>query len=129
MTDLETYSGSCHCGAVRFRFKSPVITTGCRCNCSICIRKGSVMSSTYIPPDDFEELQGKESLTLYQFGDEDMSHYFCKTCGISPFSVVARVPATYEGPAKPGNRRVNLGCIDGLDPLGLEIKLIDGRSL
>jgi hypothetical protein len=105
-----------------------VLTTGCRCNCSICIRKGVVMSSKYIPPGDFEELHGEESLTLYQFGDKDVSHYFCKTCGISPFNVVAGVPATYEGPAKPGDRRVNLGCIDGLDPLGLEIKLIDGRS-
>ena len=86
------------------------------------------MSSKYIPADDFEELRGKESLTLYHFGDKDVSHCFCKTCGVSPFSIVAGVPATYEGPARPGDRRVNLGCIDGLDPLSLEIDVIDGRS-
>jgi hypothetical protein len=128
MPEIKTYSGSCHCGAVRFTFKSEQITTGCRCNCSICIRRGAVMSPRYIPADDFEQLCGKESLTLYQFGDKDVSHYFCKTCGISPFSVVTGLPATYAGPAKLNDRRVNLGCIDGLDSLGLEINLIDGRS-
>jgi hypothetical protein len=128
MPEIKTYTGSCHCGAVRFRFRTEEITTGCRCNCSICIRKGPVMSSKYISRDDFEEVHGEESLTLYQFGDKDVSHYFCKTCGIAPFNVVAGVPATYEGAAKPGDRRVNLGCVDGLDPLGLEIELIDGRS-
>ncbi|MGZ6143474.1 MAG: GFA family protein [Myxococcales bacterium] len=128
MQALKTYNGSCHCGAVRFRFRSEEITSGCRCNCSICIRKGVVMSSRYFTPDEFELLDGNEALTVYQFGDKDVNHCFCKTCGISPFNVVAGVPATYEGPAKPGDRRVNLGCIDGLDPLGLEIKLINGRS-
>ncbi len=86
------------------------------------------MSSRYIPPDDFEHLEGTESLTLYQFGDRDVNHYFCKTCGICPFNGVASVPATYQGPAKPGYRRVNLGCIDGLDPLALEVSTVDGRS-
>jgi hypothetical protein len=85
------------------------------------------MSSEYIEPDAFE-LEGAESLAAYRFGDKDMYHYFCKTCGISPFSEVASVPSTYQGSAKPGCRRVNLGCVDGLDPLTLEIATIDGRS-
>ena len=123
----KTYSGRCHCGAVRFRFESEEISSGLRCNCSICIRRGSVMSPEYIPADAFD-VEGKESLTLYQFGDKDMHHYFCKTCGISPFSSVANVPAGYEGRAKVGDRRVNLGCIEGLDPLTLPIRIIDGRS-
>jgi hypothetical protein len=122
------YSGSCHCGAIRFRFKSEAITVGFRCNCSICIRKGIVMSSKYISPADFEQMQGEESLAVYQFGDKDVRHCFCRTCGICPFNVVASVPSSYQGPAKPGDLRVNLGCIDGLDPLALEISIIDGRS-
>jgi hypothetical protein len=122
-----TYSGSCHCGAVRFKFKSDEITSGCRCNCSICIRKGIVISSAYIAPDVFE-LEGEESLAIYQFGDKDVYHYFCKTCGICPFNCVASLPANYQGGARIGDRRVNLGCIDGLDPLALKIEIIDGRS-
>lgn len=123
----KTYRGSCHCGAVRFRFTSDEITSGLRCNCSICIRRGSVMSSEYIPPHAFE-LEGEESLAIYRFGDESMDHYFCKTCGISPFSRVASLPDGYAGRAMIGDRRVNLGCVDGLNPLELEIAVIDGRS-
>ena len=63
----------------------------------------------------------------HQFGDKDMHHYFCKTCGISPFSEVAKVPRDYEGNAKAGDRRVNLGCIEGMDPLTLPVRIIDGR--
>lgn len=128
MEPVKTYSGSCHCRAVRFKIRSEEIRTGCRCNCSICIRKGIVMSSKYVTPDDFDLLEGKDALLVYQFDDKDVNHYFCKTCGICPFSGVASVPATYQGPAKPGYRRVNLGCIEGLDPLALEILIIDGRS-
>ena len=86
------------------------------------------MSSKYIPSDTFT-VDGEESLAVYQFGDEDMRHYFCRTCGICPFSAVAKLPDGYEGRAKLGDRRVNLGCIDGLDSLALEITILDGRSL
>lgn len=86
------------------------------------------MSSEYIPADAFA-LAGEESLAVYQFGDKDMRHYFCKTCGVCPFSSVANLPDGYHGRAKLGDRRVNLGCIDGLDALALEITVIDGRSL
>jgi hypothetical protein len=116
---MRTYSGHCHCGAVRFRFRSEELTEGRRCNCSICIRRGAVMSARYVPPDDFEELVGLEALCVYQFGDHDVSHYFCKTCGIYPF---------HDGTAKPGHYRVNLGCIDGVDVLALPVVIIDGRS-
>ena len=47
MSNKRTYQASCHCGAVRFRFRSEEITKGCRCNCSICVRKGIVTSAAY----------------------------------------------------------------------------------
>ena len=38
---MNTYRGSCHCGAIRFTFKGPdKIESGLRCNCSICRRRG-----------------------------------------------------------------------------------------
>src|SRR5689334_14875531 len=114
----RTYQGSCHCGAVRFTFTSEPITKGCRCNCSICRRRGAVMSNDWVLPEAFTlDLRGE--LGLYQFGDRDMNHYFCKTCGIAPFSRTAATDSRY---------RVNLGCVDGVDPLALEIRLIDGAS-
>lgn len=118
MSTVTTWRGSCHCGAVRFSFKSGPITRGVRCNCSICVRKGAVMSAQYFPPEDFE-LQGQEALAVYRFGDRLVNHWFCRTCGVSPF---------HDATTKPGHYRVNLGCVEGVDPLMLEIALIDGRS-
>ena len=75
------------------------------------------MSSRYFPPEDFELLEGKEHLTIYQFGDRLVNHAFCHRCGIYPF---------HDGTERPGHYRINLGCVDGLDPLALELTLIDG---
>jgi hypothetical protein len=86
------------------------------------------MSSSYIRPSEVE-VEGTEHLTLYRFGDKDMAHFFCRTCGIAPFAKVASVPPEYTGPARPGDYRVNLGCVDDLDVLTLAIEVIDGRSL
>jgi hypothetical protein len=128
MTGIRSYSASCHCGLVRFSFRSEPITTGRRCNCSICIRKGTLWSFGYFPPEDVEAIEGTASLSLYQFGDKDVNHYFCSRCGVTPFVVVAALPATYDGPARPGYYRVNLGCVHELDALALDIEVIDGRS-
>jgi hypothetical protein len=118
-TAKRTYRGSCHCGAVRFRFTSDEITAGCRCNCSICVRKGAVMSTRYYAPEEFDELEGVETLSIYRFGDKVVNHYFCKGCGVYPF---------HDATVKPRHYRVNLGCIEGLDPFALPVEVIDGKS-
>lgn len=112
------YTGSCHCGAVRFKLASEPIASGVRCNCSICIRRGAVMSAHYVQPDDFV-LEPTRKLAMYRFGDRMMNHYFCTECGTYPFSEVI---------AEPGKYRVNLGCLEGVDPLALDVRVIDGRS-
>jgi hypothetical protein len=122
------YRASCHCGRVRFTFKSEPITSGYRCNCSFCARRGIVVAPVYLPPEAFVEVVGTESLTLYQFGEKSTNHYFCSTCGIFPFHVVAYIPDDYRGTARPGYYRVNLGCVLDLDIFSLEISLIDGKS-
>ena len=76
------------------------------------------MSDVYFTPDVFV-LDIKGELGRYQFGDHDMNHWFCKTCGIFPFA---------DAVQKPGHYRVNLGCVDGIDPYALEIRHIDGAS-
>ncbi|MCA9672252.1 MAG: GFA family protein [Myxococcales bacterium] len=114
----KRYKARCHCGAIRFAFRAEEITVGKRCNCSICIRKGAVMSAQYIPAEDFEPHQDMSLLSDYRWGDGDVNHLFCKRCGIYP----------YHGDDACGYR-VNLGCVEGLDVLALEIGLIDGRSM
>ena len=129
MPDTRTYDASCHCGTIRFRFQSEEITTGLRCNCSICVRRGGVVSRRYYAADSITEIQGADHLSLHRFGDEDMSHCFCPTCGVSPFSLIAKLPPSYQGSARVGDRRINLGCVHDLDVFALELTLVDGKSL
>lgn len=128
MSDKIEYKASCHCGAIRFRFRSEPITSGIRCNCSICIRKGNVGSANYIAPGDVDQDTAPELLKRYRFGDRCLDHCFCGMCGIAVFSIVDNVPDGYKGPAQPGCYRINLGCVDGLDVYALAISVVDGRS-
>lgn len=118
MTKL--YRGSCHCGAVRFSFESETITKGLRCNCSLCARKGAMMSPEPIAQEHFKIEAQEGSLVLYQFGQKTAKHYFCKTCGIYTFHETAR---------KPGHYRANLGCIDDVDTFSLPADVYDGKHL
>ena len=114
---MTTYRGSCHCGAVSFEVRT-TLSPAMRCNCSLCRRKGAVMAS--VEPQDFKLLSGEEQLGLYQFNTNTAKHYFCKVCGIYTFHRPRSNPNIY---------RVNVGCLDGVDPFALEIGLNDGAKL
>ncbi|PLY16927.1 MAG: aldehyde-activating protein [Sedimenticola sp.] len=117
---MTNYQGSCHCGAVRFSLECEPIEKGLRCNCSICSRKGAMMSPEMIPEANLNIDADEGALGLYQFGAKTARHFFCKNCGIYTFHETAR---------KAGHYRVNLGCVDGIDPLALEADLFDGLHL
>jgi len=114
------HTGSCHCGAVRFAFAGEEITKGLRCTCSICSRKGALMSTGFIPEKALQIDADDGVLGLYQFGAKTAKHYFCKHCGIYPFHETAR---------KPGHYRVNLGCLEGVDTFSLDVEVFDGKHL
>ena len=76
------------------------------------------MSSAYIPARDFTPIADMNDVIDYRWNDRVVGHVFCKTCGIYP----------YHGDAEMGYR-VNLGCVTGLDPFALELRVIDGRSM
>jgi hypothetical protein len=115
------YQARCHCGRVRFSFRSPEITTGVRCDCSLCVRRGAVLSSRYIPAADFAPHEDPRDLGNYLWNEKVLNNYFCKTCGI--FTYIA------DGENGKDGYRVNLGCVEGIDPLALEIRIIDGKSV
>lgn len=117
---MPHYTGSCHCGDVQFSFEQDEITTGLHCNCSICRRKGALMSDFTIAAADLTIDAKAGALELYRFGSGVAKHYFCKRCGIYPFHETLRMP---------GHFRVNLGCIEGIDSFSLESRLFDGASL
>jgi len=113
----QTYSGSCHCGAVRFEITTdlPELTT---CDCSICRRKNALMVKVH--ESDFRLLSGEGSLSTYQFHTLTAEHYFCKTCGIYPFHR-KRVTPDYFG--------VNVFCLDGFDPSGIPVRATGGAGM
>jgi len=117
---MANYQGSCHCGAVRFSYEGEPIEKGLRCTCSMCARKGAMMTSQMIPPEKFTIDAEEGALGLYQFGIKTAKHYFCKHCGIYTFHETAR---------KIGHFRANIGCIDGVDTFALEADVFDGKNL
>lgn len=117
---MDRYQGSCHCGAVSFEFKANPISSGIRCNCSFCKRKGAVLSPFTLAPNEIEVDAKPGSLGFYQFDTKVAKHYFCNTCGINPF---------LESMIEPGKFRVNLGCVDEIDTFQIEIKTFDGKNL
>ena len=72
---------TCHCGAVEAEVNVPdKFEKVLRCNCSVCKRKGYVMSP--IGENDMKITKGEDKLTLYQFYTNTAKHYFCSICGI-----------------------------------------------
>ncbi len=117
---MPTYSGSCHCGAVQFTFEADKITSALRCNCSICKRKGSVLTDFTLAPDALKITAQPGATTGYAFNTNTAKHHFCTTCGIHTF-VQTRL--------NPGHFRVNLGCVDGVDTFSIPIRVFDGTAI
>jgi len=114
--EMKTHRGSCHCGKVQFEIQSTLEPSN-RCNCSLCQRRGAVM--TRVPADRFRLLAGEEVLSLYQFNTRVAKHYFCKACGIYTFHRPRVAPELYG---------VNVGCLEGVDPFSLKVGGIDGAA-
>lgn len=114
----SVHTGSCHCGAVKFEVQT-ALEPATRCNCSLCRRKGALMSPTFAA-DALRIVQGHEQLSMYQFNSRVVKHYFCKVCGIYPFHQTRKDTNAW---------RVNLGCLDDVDPYTLGNSVADGASL
>ena len=71
----------CHCGQVEAEINvSNPLEKLLRCNCSICKRKGAIMS--VVKNENFRITKGEDRLVLYQFHSKIAKHYFCSNCGI-----------------------------------------------
>lgn len=112
-----TLKGACHCGTVTFEVDTP-IEPAVRCNCSLCRRRGAVMSPPF-PADRLRILSGEGELAMYRFNTHVAKHFFCKRCGIYTFHQTRTNPAEW---------RVNLGCIEGVDAYSLDAPVADGAS-
>lgn len=106
-----SHTGSCVCGAVTFKLKTPVAETGA-CHCGMCRKwTGGVFLGVRVPKGDME-LQGDENLGIYT-SSPWAERAFCKVCGASLFYRV-----TAPGPMN-GEMHVGLGTFD--DPSGIQL--------
>ena len=109
----------CHCGDVEAEIKTQgQFEKLIRCNCSICKRKGAIMSM--VKNDNFKITKGKDKLKMYQFHSKVAKHYFCSNCGIY----------THHNPRiNPALTGFNLGCIDDIDTFNLQkVSIADGNN-
>ena len=114
----QTFTGGCHCGAVRFEAAFDP-NTGTKCNCSMCSKKGTF--GVIVKPVDFRLTAGEASLSNYQFNTKIMHHLFCKNCGVHAFGRghLEQLGGDYYS--------VNLNCVDDLDLSKLTPMYWDGR--
>ena len=109
----------CHCGEIEAEIDIPEkLEKVIRCNCSICKRKGAIMSM--VKNENFRIIKGKDKLNLYQFHSKVAKHYFCSVCGIY----------THHNPrSNPAMTGFNLGCIDDIDIFKLkDVFINDGQN-
>lgn len=124
----KTYSGSCHCGAVRFEIDADIDHLRV-CDCSICSRRGALIYR--VPDECFRLLTPIEGLSVYRWGSMTAVDYFCPTCGILPFRKPSQ-PTSEELKAgiQPFNGwAVNVRCLDGFDPSSMPVRQICGSKL
>lgn len=75
----DNHSGSCLCGAVRFRTRGPLRGV-IYCHCSQCRKQsGHFYAATNVPEGNIT-IAGSENITWYE-ASSFASRGFCKTCG------------------------------------------------
>ena len=110
---------TCHCGAVEAEINiSGDLEKVVKCNCSICKRKGAVMSM--VKNEDFKITKGEDKLKLYQFHSKIAKHYFCSVCGIY---------TNHNPRSNPAMTGFNVGCVDEIDTFKMsDITVLDGNN-
>ena len=113
------YTGSCHCGRIRFEVEGEV-DSGLACNCSMCARRGSLL--WFVPRGQLRLLTADDAAATYLFNKHVIKHRFCPDCGIHAYG---------EAPAPDGRQMaaINLRTLEDFDLAGVPVKNFDGRSL
>lgn len=116
---MKTYTGGCHCKAVRFEVDIELKDV-MECNCSLCSKRGWLL--TFVPLSAFRLIQGEDILTDYQFNKKMIHHTFCKVCGTASFG---------RGSDGKGNDMVaiNARCLDDVDLSSLSVTKYNGKDV
>ena len=116
MFPMKTYTGGCHCGAVRYEVDTDLSGT-LACNCSHCAKKGFILQ--FVDVENFRLLQGEDMLTSYRFNKKSIDHLFCKICGVQSFSRGVTFPKV----------AINVRCLDDVDIDSLSPRKFDGKDV
>ena len=98
---MKEFTGSCHCGGVKYKFFSDELVDIWNCNCSICDLLN--YQHLFVKHELFEIISGHELLSEYNFGTGSAKHYFCKVCGVKSF---------YQPRSHPEMFSINFKCVD-----------------
>jgi hypothetical protein len=112
------HKGSCHCGSIRFEVEGD-IDSGMACNCSMCLRKGSLL--WFVARDKLRLLMPDAAASTYMFNKHVIKHRFCSTCGIHAYGEA-------PGPGGAQMAAINLRCLEDIDLDKVPVKHFDGRS-
>jgi hypothetical protein len=112
----QTYRGACHCGRVSFEVQAKLDYV-VECNCSLCRRRGAAWHGA--AEADLRIVSGEADLALYQFGTRTAKHYFCRHCGVHPFTRPRLDPSRWA---------FNVRCIHGVDLSSIEVRRFDGEN-
>ena len=116
----KTYTGHCHCGAVRFEADIDLSLGTYKCTCSICTMNR--FWPAIVGPDSFRLLAGESELTEYLFNTRRNRHLFCRRCGVRSFGMGQSPDGPVYG--------VNVMCLDELDIgelVSAPVTYVDGR--
>jgi hypothetical protein len=125
---LKTYSGGCHCGAVRFEADLDFEQGTIKCNCTSCRKARSWL--IVAPGPAYRLVAGQDAQGLYQWTPPGrpgptIQFHFCKHCGI-------RTPGRGEFPDMGGTiYAVQVQLLDDLDADVLAqapVRYVDGLN-
>jgi hypothetical protein len=77
---LKTYSGSCHCGAVKYQASIDLTRGTAKCNCTFCLKARAWKA--FVQPAAFRLLDGADRLVSYHAHPQAPEKLHCAVCGV-----------------------------------------------
>ncbi|KAK0621602.1 Mss4-like protein [Bombardia bombarda] len=115
----RTYRGNCHCAAFIYEITVPEIKFATACNCSICVKKGSLY---LFPGEGLKIIKGGDDLVSYTFGEGNYTHQFCGNCG--------NAVLVHNPKSPPGMKtNINVRTLQDVDAWKIEIRQYDGAKV